>query len=126
MGRTRYILAGSCRMTGCCCRDMNLWYDGKPVRTKSQFLKICQEDEDFRRWRFTGRDEHGHATFDCTLLSPDNLCTDYEARPQMCRDYPKVEDREDLKDGCGFYFIKRDGVPKERRRGKARERSRGC
>lgn len=29
-------------------------------------------------------------------------CSIYEARPQMCRDYPV--DKSDLLEGCGFYF----------------------
>ena len=51
--------------------------------------------------------------FSCSCLSVDNLCTDYDNRPDICRKYPfSVFYSEDyIREGCGYYVEMKGKLP---------------
>lgn len=91
---------GACKKCGACCKNMVLLYHGKLITSEEEFAKICQDSPDFNRW-VSFRDGEGNLRFNCGRLDPSSLCSDYQNRQDLCRNYPNYM-TSSLKDTCGF------------------------
>ncbi len=86
--RRRPVVAGACNMCGWCCTRINLSYRNKWITSEKEFLKLCEQYEDYRRFEIIERTMSGLLLFRCRFLDENNLCADHENRPDYCRDYP--------------------------------------
>lgn len=85
--RREVQIVGQCRMCGSCCNGI-LLRDGGWIKNKKGFKKLCKSDPGHERFTVTGKDDYGHLVFACTLQGSDGLCTCYEDRLPLCRNYP--------------------------------------
>ena len=103
-----YKISGSCKNTGNCCRGVML-YDSKiPINSLSQwdlFKKKFPEFSSFEPITQSGKINQ----FNCMSLTQDNFCSQYNSRPQVCRNYPFsfFYQHGYIYDSCG-YFVVRD------------------
>ncbi|WP_425387490.1 YkgJ family cysteine cluster protein [Desulfovibrio inopinatus] len=101
------VIRGGCLQCGGCCRYITLMYEGKMIRSRWQFDRICKKDPVFRRFVVAENAFMKNLVFRCNLLSEEGTCLDYENRPQLCKDYPT---RHMVYYGgapsahCGFYI----------------------
>ncbi len=106
------ILTGHCCQCGACCRRLQLEHRGKWLRSKRKFNTLVKTDPEFARFEIVGRDKQGLLVFNCRMLDSDNHCTDYQQRPQLCRDFPHKGIflcGGALPKGCGFTLS--EGIP---------------
>lgn len=82
------MLKGKCQMCGNCCHDILLKDEGHWLRKEKEFKALCESDSRYERFIITGRDTYNHLTFRCALQRDDGLCTSYEDRLPLCRNYP--------------------------------------
>lgn len=106
--KKRYIVVGSCRQCGQCCRELCLKIDGDWTRSEDDFNQLVKNNPNYARFHILEKDSRGYLWFYCDRLGPDGRCTDYENRLRICRDYPKASLRADgqLFEGCGYRIIK--------------------
>ena len=106
----RIRFEGACRRCGTCCRNLVLLDNGTVVSSESQFRRLLKRKPDYACFEPLGcTDSDGWMYFSCSRLGPDNLCRDYDRRPDICRRYPNagmIRRGGKLLDGCG-YRIKR-------------------
>ena len=98
---------GSCHGCGRCCRSLTLVDGGRPIRTMRQFEALVRRQPEYRFFLPHGvAEEDGFLHFSCLLLDADGRCSDYERRPDICRDYPNpmmFRFGAVLLDGCGYH-----------------------
>lgn len=80
-------IVGQCRFCGECCHGI-LLQDGRWLKKKRHFDRLCEREPEHTRFIPTGRDDYGHMVFDCSMLGTDNFCTAYDDRLPLCRNYP--------------------------------------
>ena len=58
----------------------------------------------YKRFYIKGKDEEGNLIFACKLVTKEGLCSDYEHRLRMCKNYPakKIFYPAKLHEGCGY------------------------
>jgi len=101
----RPVLTGECLRCGQCCRGIHLKLDARWLRSEADFQRALAKYPRYRIFEITGRDARGLLRFSCTRLSESGLCTDYENRPSVCRNYPSPAmfcAGARLIEGCGF------------------------
>lgn len=99
------VIRGSCHMCGSCCRCICLYVDGRWIKTKRQIKKMYDSKPELRRFKPTGTRIDGLLEFYCEKLNEDGSCSDYENRPDLCRDYPTRDiflQYGVLPDSCGY------------------------
>lgn len=113
-----FTVAGSCKKRGFCCRNFTLHSNGKYVSSKAEFEAACQQHTDWNIFHF--KESNGQqAFFTCSKLDESTgLCTIYEQRPQVCREFPYTSlARGAAPDsGCGFKYRVRFFLPKIKNR----------
>lgn len=105
--RREVEVVGQCRLCGNCCRDILLRDRGRWIRKEKQFDRLVEHLPEHARFELTGRDDLGFLSFACTCLGDDKLCTGYEDRPALCRNYPSKSLYYQggwLRADCGFSF----------------------
>ncbi len=81
---------GQCKQCGDCCRSLML-IDGRGVvRSKRYFRRLQKKDQFYRNLEIVGTDRNGILVFNCKLIGEDGRCTNYEERPDICRDFPDL------------------------------------
>jgi hypothetical protein len=106
------LVSGACRRCGACCREVNIEYRGRWIRSPRQFARLKEKRPAYARFRVTGIDEGGFCVFTCDWVTDEGLCRDHENRLAMCRNYPSkglYYLGADTLDGCGYRF--HAGVP---------------
>lgn len=100
-------MLGGCNGCGKCCMHLTLVDRGRPIKRMEQFERLVAREPEYRFFRPEDeRDEDGFIYFSCLLLGEDGLCTDYERRPTICREYPDpsmFRFGAQLPSGCGYY-----------------------
>ena len=99
-------VVGQCKLCGVCCDNILLRDGNRWLRNEKQFRALCEEDSRFEGFVPTERDDYGHLAFTCSHLK-DNICTSYEGRLPLCRNYPSKSiyyQGVDLRPDCGFSF----------------------
>ena len=58
----------------------------------------------YKRFYIRGKDEEGNLIFACKYVTDEGLCSVYDKRLKMCRNYPakKISYPGKLHKGCGF------------------------
>ncbi|MBG0791776.1 MAG: YkgJ family cysteine cluster protein [Desulfovibrionaceae bacterium] len=100
-------LAGQCALCGGCCRNILLMYEGKWLRRPGQYRAMLEHLPNYARFEHAGYDDYGFMIFTCNRLGEDNLCSDYEGRPPLCRNYPSESiyyQGGRLRRDCGYTF----------------------
>ena len=102
-------IIGGCITCGKCCRNLILISKGKPVKSLSQFEKLVKKKPFYNHFNMVSKDkEHGYIYFSCDKLGSDNFCSDYENRPDICRNFPSKnmpKYKGKLLPECGYKII---------------------
>lgn len=100
-----YIIEGSCKSCGECCRLINLKYEKGWIRSLSQFEELIEDSPEYERFSVVSEGKNGFLQFTCTWLTESNICGDYPERLEICRKYPSKSlylcGGQMLK-GCGY------------------------
>ncbi|MFC1751872.1 YkgJ family cysteine cluster protein [Thermoproteota archaeon] len=122
-----FYLSGSCRNCGKCCHKIMLYYNENEIKSLSDYNKIIKTEPSYERFKpvlASGQpvisfqknksilqetqsllqQNQSILHFNCRYLSKDNLCLDYENRPDFCRRYPVSSfiKYDTVRKGCGF------------------------
>jgi uncharacterized protein len=101
------VRTGHCTQCGACCQNLYLEIGQKTIMTLQEFQDVQQKHPDqYGCFEPTGVTDVG-VVFKCVNLGEDNLCQDYEHRPQLCHTYPSedsVRGGRKLPKDCGFVF----------------------
>ncbi len=104
--RIKYKITGECKKCGKCCRYMYSVDKYSPTDFKiMQFLFPA-----YRRFYIKGTDDTGNLIFACKYVMDDGLCSVYDKRLKMCKNYPAKSIRfyGKLHEGCGYTIEKPD------------------
>ena len=95
-----YEITGECKKCGKCCNYMY----SKDTYTEKEFKIMQMIYPKYKRFYIKGRDEEGNLIFACKLVTPEGLCSDYDHRLRMCRNYPakRIGYPGKLHEGCGY------------------------
>ncbi|MBQ9246589.1 YkgJ family cysteine cluster protein [bacterium] len=103
--KLKYKIEGKCNKCGKCCNQIRSYglKDNKELRLMQFFLPW------YKRFYIRGNDKYG-LILGCKYLSENGLCTVYNKRPLLCRNYPAktISFNGEMIDGCGFKVIKKD------------------
>lgn len=108
LARKELAVTGSCHCCGNCCRALNLEGPHGWLRSAVAFASLVDRNPEFSRFEVTGKDSCGYLLFRCRRVDADGLCTDYEDRPSVCREFPHKDllfCGGMLPTGCGYKFI---------------------
>jgi uncharacterized protein len=101
------VRTGNCTQCGECCKNLYLRINKKTIETVEEFKEAQERHPDeYRCFEPTHSSDVG-LVFKCKNLGEDDLCTDYENRPGLCRSYPTEDSATDgakLPKDCGFAF----------------------
>lgn len=89
-------ICNSCRTPGNCCKGFGLnlnipkenWEYELDIRLKVNKIQFLVP----RRAPFYDTEHTLGFQFDCSLLDSNGRCSNYESRPQMCKDYQPQQD----------------------------------
>lgn len=81
-------IIGQCRLCGNCCHGILLKDGASILRSKRQYERLCEVSPKHRWFDIIGKDDFGNLEFACSRRGDDGLCTCYEDRLQLCKDYP--------------------------------------
>ncbi len=108
-GPSKIQIAGSCRQSGNCCRNLILFERGRPIKTLSRLRRLQRREPIYQMFHpRDSQNEDGLLRFHCSNLSAQNSCSIYESRPEVCRDYPMPEmfiHGGSLLHDCGFRLV---------------------
>lgn len=95
-----YEITGECKKCGKCCNYMY----SKDTYTEKEFKIMQMIYPKYKRFYIKGKDDEGNLIFACKLVTPEGLCSDYEHRLRMCRNYPakRINYPGKLHEGCGY------------------------
>lgn len=104
--KIRYEITGECKKCGKCCN--NVYSIDMESEQEFKFMQLLFPA--YRRFYLKGKDEEGHLVFACKFVSEDGLCTVYEKRPRLCRNFPakSLKYCAKLFDGCGYKVEKKN------------------
>jgi len=105
--RREVEVVGQCKGCGLCCQDILIKDNGRWLSSRRKFSKLCEREPEHARLKITGRDDVGHLVFSCSKQGDDNLCTCYESRLPLCRNYPSRSLYYQggwLRPDCGYFF----------------------
>ena len=98
--KIEYKISGKCKKCGKCCRYMYSVDQYSPTDFKiMQFLFPA-----YKRFYIRGKDEFGNLIFACKYVTEEGLCSVYNKRLKMCKNYPakSIRFRGELHEGCGY------------------------
>ena len=95
-----YKITGKCLKCGKCCRYMYSF----DTYTTTDFKIMQFLFPAYRRFYIRGKDEDGNLIFACKYVTEEGLCSVYDKRLKMCRNYPakKISYPGKLHEGCGY------------------------
>lgn len=104
--KLEYRIEGKCNKCGKCCKEIRSYglKNEKELRLMQFFLPW------YKRFFITGSDKDGNLVLSCKYLQENGLCSVYNKRPFLCRNYPQksISFNGEMIDGCGFKVIKKD------------------
>ncbi|MBT5954840.1 YkgJ family cysteine cluster protein [bacterium] len=88
--------------------------NGITLNTKEKFEKIKTKDKKYNRFVPNYLSGTKIKNFSCTCITPQNICSDYQGRPKLCRSYPfSIFLKDDkIPNTCGYYINIKTKVPK--------------
>jgi len=97
-----YEIKGRCKKCGRCCRYMY----SKDTYTQKEFQIMQFLFPKYKRFYIRGKDLSGNLVFACKYITEEGLCSAYNKRLKMCKDYPKkfIHVKAQLHRGCGYYI----------------------
>jgi len=110
-----FFIDGKCQHSGNCCSGIMLYYKGAPVEDKAAFASLQNHQPIYSRFRpIDGEATHKIKHFDCSCLTKDNKCADYQGRPAFCRNYPVSYflQHDRILAGCGYKVSLRQRLPR--------------
>ncbi len=98
--KMEYKITGKCLKCGKCCRYMYSF----DTYTTTDFKIMQFLFPAYRRFYIRGKDEEGNLIFACKYVTEEGLCSVYDKRLKMCRNYPakKISYPGKLHPGCGY------------------------
>mgnify|MGYP001300541498 CR=1 FL=1 len=108
-----FYIDGACQNSGVCCRGLGIKFKGKFIDSSELYEKLISTNSNFKRF-IPHFDDKQISHFSCSSLSVNNLCTDYENRPNICKKYPfSVFYSEDyIREGCGYFVRMKQELPR--------------
>ena len=82
-----FYIDGACQHSGVCCRGLGIKFKGHFITTERDYKKAVQQDTKLLRFNPVFNDKKIHH-FTCSCLTEDNMCSDYDNRPAICKQYP--------------------------------------
>lgn len=79
-----YKITGKCLKCGKCCRYMYSF----DTYTTTDFKIMQFLFPAYKRFYIRGKDEAGNLIFACKYVTEEGLCSVYDKRLRMCRNYP--------------------------------------
>lgn len=107
-----YLVSGTCKCCGKCCRLINLKYHKGWIKEERQFQELLHEHPEYTRFTVVGKGEGGYLQFNCSWLDPILGCSDYHNRLDICEKYPGkslLMQGGNLLNDCGYTI--REGIP---------------
>jgi Fe-S-cluster containining protein len=104
----QFMVKGSCRRCGKCCRSMALSFGGRKITTEDEFMRLKETFTYYSSFAVERRHAAGFLIFSCTKLDEQGHCGDYRRRPHICRSFPDPQSFDQtysLPEGCGFEVI---------------------
>ena len=106
--KIKYQITGICNKCGKCCENINLINNGKWIKSKNEFIKLTNEDNQFKRFTIIDKNYSGILIFKCSWLKENGLCKDYNNRLDICKKYPELEmlnNNGTIPDDCSYLKI---------------------
>ena len=101
------IVTGRCNGCGTCCRSISLEHEGGWIRNEKTFDRIVKNYPEYDRFKVIGNDNQGFLLFNCSWITSEGICRDYENRLRLCEDFPEtslVFCGGQLPRNCGYCF----------------------
>ncbi|MFC1771054.1 hypothetical protein ACFLZV_04115 [Candidatus Margulisiibacteriota bacterium] len=111
-----FYIAGYCKHTGNCCQNLlfmnkGIWCDNPDKYEKA--LKKSSIYKEFTPTYCRNTESEKIKYFSCNLLSENNYCLNYSARPLFCKNYPiscfLLYDY--IPEHCGYKILKKNISP---------------
>jgi tetratricopeptide (TPR) repeat protein len=101
-----FTRTATCNYKNCidtCCKKVILTgIDGKSVNDENSFNLLLNNDSRNKCWIKQESNSENPWIFDCKNLGTNNICTDYENRPENCRSYPSSI--LNMRKACSYKF----------------------
>lgn len=106
----KYVLKGSCKQCGHCCRNIVFFAYGEPIRRIEEYEELRKKNKRLALFFPTGKNEKEELLFTCKSLGDDNRCKNYFFRSLYCRKYPLVKSLTTgmyltPSEGCGYQIV---------------------
>ena len=83
-----FYVDGKCESTGNCCRKMAIYSRGKKIESLDSYQELVKKKPKYKIFKpvyqYQGIIKH----FKCSNLTEENVCKDYDNRPDFCKTYP--------------------------------------
>ncbi len=101
-----YKIEGSCNKCGKCCKEIRCY----GLKNEKEFKLMQFFFPHYKRFFIHKIDNEGNLVLTCKYLDDDGLCSVYDKRPKLCRNYPRrtISFNAEMIDGCGFKIIKKE------------------
>ena len=103
----KYIRVGKCKSCGRCCQEIYVRHSSTIIKDKEQFEQLKPQHFFYSYLKIVGETETG-LVFECTKLDKEKgICTAYNRRALICRQYPLEEIFTlggIISDDCGYSF----------------------
>ena len=98
-----YKIEGECNKCGKCCNYMYSF----DTYTENEFKIMQFIFPSYKRFYIKGKDKEGNLIFACKYVTPVGLCSVYDKRLRMCKNYPakKINYPGELHEGCGYKVV---------------------
>lgn len=108
-----YYISGACAHSGYCCQNMQLVVKGKSLDDLVAFEQYKLKYPAYSRFMPSLNSDQTIRQFSCKCLSSQNLCTDYQNRPSVCRQYPfsTFFQFDYIRSGCGYKVKRTHFIP---------------
>ena len=100
-----FTINGECKKSGNCCKSIMLYDNQKPIDTLKQWVHFLKKNPKYQS--FTPHpNENKIISFNCTSLTSNNTCSQYDSRPTICRQYPTsfFFQHGFIHDSCGYFI----------------------
>lgn len=104
--KIKYKIEGKCNKCGNCCRQIRAY--GLKNEKELKLMQLIFPH--YKRFYITGKDINGEYILSCIYLMKNGLCSVYNNRPSVCKNYPEkvIQFNAEMIDNCGFKVIKKD------------------
>ena len=103
--KVKYKVEGECLKCGKCCKEIRAYgmKSEKDLKIMQFFLPH------YRRFFISKIDDKGDVVLSCKYLTENGLCSVYNKRPSVCKNYPakSINFNGEMIDSCGYKVIKK-------------------